>query len=248
MVIPRTYGRFGNFLFQAAATIAYSKKHNLPFTMPSQVTKGKDPKWNPIYLGHLINPAYNDQLPVHVIAEKTHAFYELPFEESWRGHNIMLDGYWQSEKYFKHIRQEILDLFNFPWIMKPGVVSIHVRRGDYLRLPKKHPVVPVKWFYHAMSLFPGKQFLFFSDDIQWCKDTFSHRSDCQFFHGKDEVEDLVEMACCEDNICSASTFSWWSMWLNRNPDKRIIMPKLWFVPGWGGLDVRDIVPEWVERI
>ena len=248
MVIPRTYGRMGNFLFQAATAIAYAKKHNLPFTMPSQVTPGKSPKMNPIYLGHLINPNYNPDLPVRVVAEKTHAYHELPFEESWRGHNIMLDGYWQTEKYFLHMRQEILDLFGFRWEMRPGVVGVHVRRGDYLRLPKKHPAVPSSWITSAMEKFPGKQFLFFSDDLDWCERVFGKRKDCQFFRGADEVADLIEMSCCEDNICSASTFSWWGAWLNRNPAKRIYMPKLWFVPGWGGLEVKDIVPEEWTRL
>jgi hypothetical protein len=35
-------------------------------------------------------------------------------------------------------------------------------------------------------------------------------------------------------------------WLNRNPDKKIIIPKLWFTENYN-LDTRDLVPEnWVK--
>jgi len=55
------------------------------------------------------------------------------------------------------------------------------------------------------------------------------------------------MSCCEHHICSASTFSWWGAWLSQNPNKKVIMPKLWFIPGWGGHDVKDVVPpEWIR--
>jgi Glycosyl transferase family 11 len=247
-VIPRTYGRCGNFLFQAACAIAYAQKHDYAYTLPANTTPGRDPKFNPVYLPHLVRKGYDPNLPNPIIIkERAHSYQELPFKEEWRGTNIVLDGYWQSEKYFNHIRQEILDLFDFPWEVRPGVVSVHVRRGDYLRLTKKHPPVPIDWIKAAMEKFPGKQFLFFSDEIDWCWQMFGSRADCQFFQGKDEVADLTEMSCCEDNICSSSTFSWWAMYLNRNPNKRVIFPKLWFTPGYG-LDAKDIVPDWCEKL
>ena len=99
-----------------------------------------------------------------------------------------------------------------------------------------------------MTCFPGARFVFFSDDIDWCKQEFGQREDCSFSEGHDEVHDLVHMSCCEHHVCSASTFSWWGMWLNRNPEKRVIFPKNWFQPGYGKTDVKDIVPEWCEKL
>lgn len=250
IVKPLTYGRFGNFLFQAAAAMGYAWRHGLEYTLPNTTLK---PKHNPIYLQHLVNPKFNPEWPQEVLTEPTHAYQELPFKEEWRaGRNIILDGYWQSEKYFKEYRNSIIRDFGFEWKPMPGFVSVHVRRGDYLTIKRngrfKHPPVPASWLMDAMQTFPGHHFIFFSDDIQWCQSVFGRRKDVTFSVGKSEVQDLVAMSHCEHHICSCSTFSWWGMYLNQNPHKRVVFPKNWFSPGWGGLDTSDIIPEWCERI
>ena len=248
-VKPLTYGRMGNFLFQAACAIAYAQKHGLEYTLPNTTN---DPKWNPIYLQHLVHPEFNDNLPCVFVTERRFNYQELPFKEEWRSKNIILDGYWQSEKYFKDYRDQILQSFRFPWSPVSGVVSVHVRRGDYLTIRRhgklKHPPVPKEWIERAMREFPGVLFHFFSDDIAWCDEQFGDRSDVKFSSGMNEVADLIGMSCCEHHICSASTFSWWGAWLNQNPNKRIIMPKHWLSPGWGGLDTSDVVPPEWERM
>ena len=241
MVKPLTYGRMGNFLFQVACAIGYATKHGLDFTVPNETTSKV---WNPLYLQHLVNPEWSDLYEQIRITESGHAYQELPFQEDWRNKNIILDGYWQSEKYFKEYRWQVLAFFGFPYERKPNTVSVHVRRGDYLELPEKHPPMTIEWIASAMMLFPGKKFLFHSDDLQWCRDNFSHINDCYFSEGTNEVEDLISMSCCVHNICSASTMSWWGMWLNRNQQKTVVFPKQWFVPGYCDLNTDDIIPEW----
>ena len=237
----------GNFLFQAAAAMSYAWDHGLDFTMPKK-EESTDLFWSPIYLPHLVNPTWNPTLPKITIEEKQFHFNPIPFKREWKDCNILLDGYWQSEKYFKHYREELLQKFGFPWECKTGTVSVHVRRGDYLRLVKKHPYVGVAWIDSQMEKFPDCVFKFYSDDIAWCKATFGMRKNCLFSEGRTPEQDLIKMSCCEHHICSASTFSWWGAWLNRNQNKRVILPKQWFVAGHGGLDTRDIVPvEW-ERV
>lgn len=248
-VIPLTYGRMGNFLFQAACAMAYAWRHGLEFTLPSTT---KDAKWNPIYLQHLVNPNFNPKLPSITITEKQFNYQPLPYKEEYRRKNIILDGYWQSEKYFLEHRNAILEAFNYPWRSVPGTVSVHVRRGDYLTIKKggqfKHPPVPVAWIEAAMERFRGYVFIFYSDDIPWCQQTFGDRKDVVFSKGTSEVDDLVGMSNCEHHICSASTFSWWGAYLNRNIRKKVIMPKHWLSPGWGGLNTSDVVPESWERL
>lgn len=226
--------------------MSYAWRHDLEFTLPSTT---KSSKHNPIYLQHLVNPRYQPGLETVVLEEKSHAYNKLPFEEAWRDKEIVLDGYWQTEKYFKEYRQRIIDAFAYPWNPRPDVVSVHVRRGDYLRLTQKHPPVTQQWIQNAMGQF-GKEwhFLFFSDEIAWCKEIFGSRRDCSFTEGTTEVQDLVSMTTCTHHICSASTFSWWGAWLNQNPNKRVLIPKLWFVPGHNGLDTSDIVPPEWEKI
>jgi hypothetical protein len=249
-VKPLTYGRMGNFLFQAACAMAYAWKHGLEYTLPNSTN---DATWNPIYLQHLVRPEFNDNLGHVVITEKKFNFQDIPFKEEWRGaKNIILDGYWQSERYFSEYREQILKAFGYQWFSLPRVVSVHVRRGDYLTIMKagrlKHPAVPKEWIEEAMALFPNHIYRFYSDDIAWCREAFGNRFDCGFSDGKSEEYDLIDMSTCEHHICSASTFSWWGAWLNRNPYKRVIMPKHWLSPGWGGLDTRDVVPPEWERI
>lgn len=246
MVIPRTYGRMGNYLFQVAATIGYAYRHNLEFSVP---TKTDNPTANPIYLQRLANCKYDPRLPEVRIIERGHAYQPLPFEEKWRTRNIVLDGYWQSEKYFKDIRNDILSLFDYPWKPTLNVVSVHVRRGDYLRLTHKHPPVSKEWYDEQMAKFPGRTFMIFSDDIEWCRMVWGKRADCFFSVGRNEEDDLVAMSSCEHHISSASTFSWWGAWLNQNPFKRVIIPRLWFsAQEEKKCCTKDIVPESWERV
>lgn len=238
-------GRAGNFFFECATALSYALKHGLQFSSP---IKTNDQFWNPVYVTHLHNPNYDYGLETISIPERGHEYQELPFEEHWRNYNIIIDGYRQSEKYFKEHRDEILCLFNFPYDKKDGFVSIHVRRGDYLHLEMKHPKVTKEWYEEAMSKFSDYRFKFFSDDLDWCKSQFGGRPDCEFSTNTNEIDDLIEMSCCEHNICSASTFAWWGMWLNRNENKIVIFPKLWFTEGWGGLNTDDIVPEWCTKL
>lgn len=245
MVKPLTYGRMGNFLFQVACAITYAWRHGLEFTIPNTT---KDPRNNPIYLQHLVNPRWDPALPSVQIVEQSHAFQVLPFQEAWRDKNIILDGYWQTEKYFLEFRDRLLETFAYPWEPWKGIVSFHVRRGDYLRLAYKHPPVSLDWMHRAMALFPGYHFLFFSDDIKWCQSVFGDRKDVTFSTGKSIEEDLIRMSWCEHHICSASTFSWWGAWLNRNPQKRILMPDWWFTPGYQRINTKDIVPTHWERL
>jgi hypothetical protein len=183
--------------------------------------------------------------------EQGHGYQRIPFHEEWRSGNIVLDGYWQSEKYFKDYRDLVIEKLGFAWHLEPQV-SVHVRRGDYLTIRRaglfKHPTVTQQWYETAMAKFPGMQFKFFSDDIPWCQQMFGNRKDCGFASGSNEVQDLVEGSWCEHNICSASTFSWWQAWLNRNPLKRVVIPTHWLTPGWANLYMGDIVPETWERL
>lgn len=245
MVGTRFYGRLGNVYFQAAACVGYALQHNLEFSFPN-ITNSQ--VWNPLYLQHLVDPSWVQGRFDILVKEEGHGYKPLPFDESWRDKQILLDGYFQSEKYFKEYRSEILYLFGHPYEKKEGVVSCHVRRGDYLILKDKHPEITKEWYLEAMRQFPDYKFKFFSDDIAWCRQEFSERANCEFSTNSNEVDDLIEMSQCEHNICSSSTFAWWGMWLNRNENKRVIFPKLWFNPGYGGLNTDDIVPEWCEKL
>ncbi len=161
---------------------------------------------------------------------------------------MVLQGYFQSEKFFIDFKKEVIELFNFPYKLNEGFVSVHIRRTDFLTLTEKHPPVPKEWYEEAMSLFPGKKFLFFSDDIQYCINEFKNRSDCWFSVNKSIEQDFIDMSNCEHNILSASTFAWWAGYINKNENKKIVLPKLWFMPGWDSANIDDLIPESWQRL
>lgn len=244
MVGTRFFGRMGNVLFQSANMIALALRYNQEFSVPNRTT---NPFWNPLYLQHLVHPDWKQGVEDILINEHKHSWQPIEWKDEWKDKQVVLNGYWQSEKYFSEYRSEILYLFGFPYEKKEGLVSVHVRRGDYLTLPEKHPPVPKEWYEMVMKKFVGYKFKFFSDDIKWCRETFGDRNDVEFSSNSDEVSDLIDASHCEHNISSASTFSWWISYLNRNENKAVYVPKLWFVEGYH-LDTTDIIPNWMQKI
>lgn len=244
MVSYTNAGRFGNWYMETATAIAYALRHGLDFSMPTGI--GKDNFHCPVYCKHLCDPNYNPSLPEIRLWEGKHEYEELPFDESWRDKNIIIEGYRQSEKYFKDYRKEIIALMNYPYEKKDGYVCVHVRRGDYLHLRNKHPEVTKEWYEKAMGEFFGYQYKFFSDDIEWCRKEFGYRDDCEFSTNDDIERDFIEMQCCEHFINSSSTFSWAAAWHSQSENKVVITPKLWFVEGYA-LSTVDIIPEnWIK--
>ena len=65
--------------------------------------------------------------------------------------------------------------------------------------------------------------------------------------GLEDYEELWAISLCNHNIMSNSSFSWWGSYLNKNKDKRIFVPSLWFGPK-GEKNFDDVYePEW-EKI
>jgi hypothetical protein len=254
MVSFTNAGRLGNWMFEAATCIAYALKHDLEFTVPAST---HDQNWQPVYKFELVNPKFNPHLEAIRLWENGHNYQELPFQEDWRNKNIIIEGYRQSEKYFKDYRSEILYILDIPYEAKPDTCAIHIRRGDYLTLPDKHPAIPDSYFVEAMKKINAEtgitKFKVYSDDIPYCVGFFNKikcfvgfDADVMFSTGNYEMTDMADAAGCFHNIGSSSTFSWWIAWLNRNPDKIVITPKLWFVPNYS-LDTKDIIPdEWIK--
>ena len=248
MVSFTAMGRAGNFLFQAATAWAYAKRHGLEFSTPKSTTHDF---WSPLYLHHLQHPNYSEHLPRMVIREQAFHYNELPFDEEWRHQNILLNGYFQSPKYFDEYRDEMLNAFNLPWTPKHDTCSIHARYGDYLTIEGKHILIDEQYLCKAMAIIMRvtgvKKFKVFSDDIPLFKQKFDRLYPFEYSTNTDIMQDLIEISCCAHNIGSSSTFSWWGAYLNRNPNKIIITQELWFQPGWDNADTKDLIPsEWIK--
>ena len=132
-------------------------------------------------------------------------------------------------------------------------VAIHVRRGDYLKLPHFHFIMTPEYYATAMSHFPDEtHFVVFSDDIPWCRDQpvfrtsqTSPRHTFAFVEEPDEIRALAKMAAATGGtICGNSTFSWWAAFLGphatRNP---VVVP----ASRWIASAVVDLFPdEWIK--
>jgi len=85
-----------------------------------------------------------------------------------------------------------------------------------------------------------KTYLIFSDDIEWCKLNFDFLENKIFVNGNTDFQDLYLMSKCNDNIIANSTFSWWGAWLNQNPNKKVIAPKIWFGNFYSNFNTNDL--------
>ena len=236
MVNSNIIGGLGNNLFQISTSLALALDNaDTLIYDKSDVSSGHQPI--DVYLDNIFRNINftNINYPVVHYNEPNFHFNEIKYVP-----NIKLNGYFQSEKYFSHRRKEILNFFSptqgiveklkteYPFIDKSNICSIHVRRGDYLRLPNHHPVCSQVYYGEAINYIGGNNvFLVFSDDISWCKETFKGSSFI-FVEGTTDFEDLYLMSMCKNNIIANSSFSWWGAWLNKNKNKKVVAPSKWF--------------------
>ncbi len=167
--------------------------------------------------------------------------------------NTGLNGYFQSEKYFKHIEDDIRLEFKFPEEtekdceskiqqikdkFKPdevNVVGVHIRLGDYKMLEHIYvPLIKTSYYQDALSHMENELktkivFLIFSDEPEMCKQFFQGGS-CVFAEGGSPSQDMCLMSKCDHNVIANSSFSWWGAWLNDKENKKVIAPKNWFIP------------------
>jgi hypothetical protein len=248
MVTCNLFGGLGNQLFQIAATIGYAKKNGLPYEIP---VKPSHQEIHRTFHFPGINYERIAGGAVMIYNEPSHNYTDIPVYMN-NGLKMSLHGQFQSEKYFSHCREEILNVLGFKWAKGTGIVSIHVRRGDYLDFPGRFPVVSEDYLNKSINYFTDlgfSRFVFFSDDIIWCKQYAESLNNISidFSLETDPIQDMTLMSCCEHNIIANSTFSWWGAWLNQNPDKIVVAPENWFGEELAHIDTSDILPEnWIK--
>ena len=134
-------------------------------------------------------------------------------------------------------------------------VSLHIRRGDYVSNPDTNSALgtcSLEYYRHCIehiaSNVENPHFFLFSDDINWVRDNLKIKYPTTVVDGNSadtNYADLHLMSNCKHNIIANSSFSWWGAWLNNNPDKIIIAPKIWFANS--PLTPKEIIPEnWLK--
>lgn len=180
--------------------------------------------------------------------------------------NLYLDGYWDNEMYFKNIENKIKAIYKFKkpldkrnqkiidLIKKTESVSLHIRRGDkvnhylHINLSINYYIKGIDFIINNIK---NPVFFIFSDDIDWVKvqfNTLNHN----FIYvdwNKNTFSyiDMYLMSNCKHNIVAASSFSWWSAYLNSNRKKIVLAPLHVFKKGKQHLENKNFYPEsWIK--
>lgn len=278
-IIVNIFGGLGNQMFQYALYLNLKKNEvdkmvlfvNLPY---------KD--HNGFELHKVFNIQYSNILNFSLklfrfcFFRKGKRYYEKPgalfnsniFSIIKKNKFLNLIGYWQSEKYFFDATDNVKNVFTFNignlslksyelmnFIIKDkNVVSIHIRRGDYItniEANKVHgDICDLLYYERAIEYFlkknPQSKFIFFSDDIIWIHENFKkikNKIIVDWNSGQNSWQDMFLMSVCRNNIIANSSFSWWAAWLNQNSDKIVVRPEKWF----NNLSYDDICPEnWIK--
>ena len=268
-----TMGRLGNQMFQHAAVKGIARKHGYEYAIPP-----KDPS------SQIDNYGLLDAFEMKGVDHIKYCYNVVPAQERFFHYdeelmnicpdNVNVAGFFQSEKYFEHIEDEIRKDYTFKsnWLQPSldfmdqfggeEVLFLHVRRGDpnltdkrgfkwaYVNLQDQHPTQPIEYYEEALTYFPDDMpVLVFSDSIEWCKDQDIFAPDRFMFSEPEDVYDdgalipyidLCLMSLCSHAIIANSSMSWWGAWLQSNPHKRVIAPKMWFGSAYQFHNTKDL--------
>ena len=224
------HGNLGNQMFQIASCIGLADRFG---------TEAGFPIWK-------YDVYFENELPSGQSKHKTvEKFFHYDIDQF--GYDCDINGWLQSEKYFRHSYDKVREQFKFKEsfikqcrdkfrIFDRQTIAISVRRGDYVNNPN-YALLPIRYYLTALEyFFYGKglkanwsdyNIVIFSDDIPYCKIHFGCLPNVHFANGND-IEQLCLMSQCDNFIIANSTFSWWGAWLGEKDDSIIIRPNYHF--------------------
>lgn len=261
-VTAHLMGQLGNQFFILAAAHSLAWEYGVDPIFPDLASSSNEPLFNiPLNREKLFFHLNASSLPReagYIYREPDFCFQPIDYHP-----NMVLYGWFQSEKYFRKYKEKIIDLFAPPaqieaylntqyaeLLAYPKTVSVHMRtyqveptseqREAYISYGREY-------IERAMALFPDDSlFVIFSNKMEWAKEELKGiDKNLYFVEGEPHYHDLYLMSKCKDQIICNSSFSWWAAYLNKNPDKRVIVPPQWFSPSYIR-DTRDLIPpEWI---
>ena len=172
--------------------------------------------------------------------------------------DIYLKGNWGNETWFREAAEEIKDMYVFRDSLSeaaqklfnqieqcPTSVTVHIRRGDYVNIGI---AMEASYFMQAMKEIAERVenpvFYCFSEDLEWAKQAFAevpYEVIYAEYESEDKgIEDFRLLSAGKHQIISNSSYSWWAAYLNRNPQKCVVIPcdeqtmwnKEFMVDGW----------------
>lgn len=164
---------------------------------------------------------------------------------------VYFKGFYQDERYFKDIEDEVRGAFAFNTAFcnektqrmlrqieaDEDAVSLHVRRGDYLQPSvwrNTGCVCQLPYYRDAVRQLEERlprtpHYYVFSDDIEWATAHLPLKNATFITWNKadESWQDMLLMSRCRHHVICNSTFSWWGAWLNPRRDKIVMAPARW---------------------
>ena len=264
-----TNGRFGNQLFQYASLRRIAANNNLDFCIP--------PEDHPTYADYALFSAFKmEGVKTGIISGDTVEEASYEFDENLFNNcpdNVNLEGFYQTEKYFKHIEEQIRKDFTFKddilnsckeYMDEYDDISfLHIRRGDNVGREDYYPLPSVEWMGEMVEKhFSDKPILICTDDLEWVqsqeefKDDKFHISETRLYYDTPVMVgggsyknslvpyyDLCLMSLCNGGIVANSSLSWWGAWLQTASNKKIVAQDPWYGPKLSFNNTKDLYPE-----
>jgi hypothetical protein len=258
-------GRLGNQMFQYASLRGISHNVEKDFCFPIYEQSQDDG------LGNLVKTELFDCFQMSSVSDENIRYLNTENYVQERFHhfdediytrcpdNVSLYGYFQTEKYFTNVKDiikkdftfkdEILDPCRemFSTLETDKVISLHIRRGDYLLISNNHPLCELEYYAKALQIFENyDKVIIFTDDLEWCKGQSLFDKDVfMISESKNNYIDLCLMTMCSGHIIANSSFSWWGAWLANS--QKVVAPNNWFGPDLTYKSTKDIYLEnWIK--
>jgi len=171
MITCNLMGGLGNQTFQIFTTISYAidNKKKIKFlktdTLGTNGTTVRNTFWNTFF--SKLKPFLIETLSekMHIIKEQDFSYSQLNMDTTTNktNENIMIQGYFQSYKYFQENydviyrmltineqKNAVLKKLELSNETLKNSISMHFRLGDYKLLPEYHPIL--KWEYYERAL------------------------------------------------------------------------------------------------
>lgn len=193
--------RLGNKLWIIASMIGVALENGLEFKIPR--------KWGYAEYFDIPDSMYIDEIPQGLTPIKdTYKYEEIKLDKNI---NYDFQGFFQQYKYFEKYK-DVVYLTLSPKIESEqiGCIVAHIRRGDYVLYPDKHPILPISYYEKALTEKTPCKLNIVTDDYEWCKSNmYLDNVECSFESGHSNTEDLFIIGSSKFVIMANSSFSWW---------------------------------------
>ena len=259
----------GNHFFQIATGYVYAKKSGRKLILPRH---NRHPDCEYFRKPYIYNDWYASWSQyvqdisageLAIYQEPHYSFSEIPIVPY---NTVMLEGYFQSSKYFIPYKDEIKTLFKPTEEIKQmcltkwghllldentEMVLVHARRTDYLK-PQNiaiHNPLPPSYYHNAFAEIKkhvaNPFFVLVSDDPSYWDSVTIPGPNTRINEANSAIT-LYFMTHFKNYIISNSTFAWWGAFLSQHQNPLVLAPEKWFGPA-GFQDYQDIYePEWIK--